>query len=139
MPKTTVSMKEMMTWHYRTGPLKWLGRVFVPLSLFHLFYIILIIGIILTIETCSAAGNIALVVSIRTWVRSQVPVTLSSIFPSAYYMLFSSKGLPCTSNIQPMDTLLPRSNAQSKETHGAPSDAATLDPGARIGLINLWA
>ena len=82
IPKTTVSMKETMTWHHGTGPFKcW--RAFLFLSM--CFHILLFVFIILTNKADSPDGKTCIDLSGRTWVRSQVPANF--IFSLCFYRL----------------------------------------------------
>ena len=86
-----------------------------------MFYILYILFIVLTINNHSSAGSVALDLSVRTWVRSQVPALSLFSFPLPDPARHNLKRLPYDLNVQPLDALLPRSNASSLKVHGARS------------------
>ena len=80
------------------------------------FLILYFIIIVITTNHHSSAGSVALDLSMRTWVRSQVPAFSLFSFLSTDPVSHNLKRLPYNLNIQPFDALLPRSNTYHERT-----------------------
>ena len=92
-----------------------------------IFYITLIVVIILTNKSHGSDGKARLVLSVRTWVRSQVPAIFFSNFHLQFPMHCHPKRLPCAVTILPLDSSLARSNAHQWKTMVHPQACTTLD------------
>ena len=84
------------------------------------FLILCFIIIVITTNNHSSAGSVALDLSVRTWVRSQVPWISLFSFLSADPVPHNLKCLPYNLNIHPSDVLLPRTNVPTMRDHHTP-------------------